>query len=218
VGAGQSAIESAALLHETGAEVEVVSRRPINWLQPDRIGQRGLVERLCAPQNGLAPGWINWLLERQPYLFHRLPQPRKDRHNSHWGPTASDWLRPRVHAFGGGPRLHENRTIDSVSMGNGHIVATLSGGVTATADHLLMATGYGVDLNRLHMIDPSLRGAIRTDRGAPVLNPWFQSTAPGLYFVGFSSVRSFGPLYRFVAGCPAAARRVSASIAAALKP
>jgi hypothetical protein len=36
---------------------------------------------------------------------------------------------------------------------------------------------------------------------------------PGLYFVGISSLRAFGPLYRFVAGCGAAARRVAGAIA-----
>jgi len=45
IGSGQSALESAALLYESGAEVEVVARAPqINWLG-------GLVSRTI--QHGL---------------------------------------------------------------------------------------------------------------------------------------------------------------------
>ena len=63
------------------------------------------------------------------------------------------------------------------------------------------------------MIHPSLRAQIRTDLAIPVLNSRFESSVPGLYFVGISSLRAFGPLYRFVAGCGAAARRVAGAIA-----
>jgi len=54
---------------------------------------------------------------------------------------------------------------------------------------------------------------IRTDMAIPILSHWFESSVPGLYFVGLTSLRAFGPLYRFVAGCGAAARRVASSIA-----
>ncbi len=63
VGSGQSALESAALLHEGGAEVEVIGRaKHINWLQllgvhntsVWRLG--GLVKNLLyAPTDALGP-------------------------------------------------------------------------------------------------------------------------------------------------------------------
>jgi hypothetical protein len=46
-----------------------------------------------------------------------------------------------------------------------------------------------------------------------VLTSWFESTVPGLYFSGLTSLRAFGPMYRLVAGCGPAARRVSQAIA-----
>jgi len=67
--------------------------------------------------------------------------------------------------------------------------------------------------NRLTMIHRSLRAAIETDRTIPILTHWFESSVPGLYFVGLTSLRAFGPLYRFVAGCGAAAQRVASAIA-----
>jgi len=206
VGAGQSAIESAALLHEIGARVEVVTRKPINWLQVDRTDSRPWLEKLRAPKNGLAPGWVNWMLEKQPYLFHRLPQPRKDRHNALWGAAAAAWLHDRVVGKIG---LHESKTVEHVSTHGQGLALTLSNGTELHADHLFLATGYQMDLDRLPMFDPMLRAGIATYRGAPTLSSHFESSVPGLYFVGFASTKSFGPLYRFVAGCPAAARRVA---------
>src|SRR5438132_10837728 len=79
VGGGQSALEYSALLHEAGASVHNVSRRPLDWLSSDREGQRSLLERIVAPRSAFAPGWINWMLEHMPYLLFRFPQSRKDR-------------------------------------------------------------------------------------------------------------------------------------------
>lgn len=211
VGAGQSAIESAALLHEVGANVAVVTRKPINWLAVDRTDNRPWLDKLRAPKNGLAPGWVNWILEKQPYLFHKLPQPRKDRHNALWGAAAAAWLHDRIV---GKIDLHESRSVVDVSAHGRGVVATLSDGSELHADHLFLATGYQMDLDRLPMLDPMLRAGIATYRGAPTLNSHFESSVPGLYFVGFASTRSFGPLYRFVAGCPAAASRVAGNFSA----
>jgi hypothetical protein len=76
----------------------------------------------------------------------------------------------------------------------------------------MLATGYGVDLDRLTMISPALRRSIQTMDGTPLLTPWFESTVSGLYFSGLTSLRAFGPLYRFVAGCGPAARRAARAI------
>jgi hypothetical protein len=62
------------------------------------------------------------------------------------------------------------------------------------------------------MLHPSLVSAVDTYHYAPILNNSFESSIPGLYFVGFSSVSSCGPLYRFVVGTDAAAQRVASSV------
>src|SRR5260221_13294609 len=107
----------------------------------------------------------------------------------------------------------EARTTSAMLVDDGRLSATLSDGARLTADHVILATGYKVDLARLTMIHPSLRAEIRIDRGVPVLNPWFESSVPGLYFVGLASLSSFGPLFRFVAGFWATAQRVASSVA-----
>ena len=206
IGAGQSAIEYAALLHEAGAAVHVVCRRPIKWLGPDRTDTRPLSRRIRAPNATIAPGWENWALDHFPYLFHRFPQEWKDSYNSNYHSGASDWLRDRVI---GRATLHEGRTITRLAAAGAGFDATLSDGSAISADHLLLATGFKVDVARLPMLHPSVQAALRRDAGVPILNSTFESSVRGLYFVGLTSVRSFGPLYRFVAGCGAAARRVA---------
>ncbi len=209
IGGGQSAIEFAALLHEAGAAVEVVARRAIVWLPPDRMHVRTPLERILAPNASIAPGWDNWILDHLPYLFYRFPQVRKDSYNASYHSGATDWLRNRVI---GKVKLREGRTVTAVRVGDGKVTATLSDGTRLSADHILLATGYRVDIDRLTMIHPSLRADIATDGGSPVLSHWFESSVPGLYFVGLTSLRAFGPLYRFVAGCGAAAWRVAHSV------
>lgn len=208
VGGGQSAVENSALLHEGGATVHLVSRRPINWLEPDRSEDRSLIEKLRAPNAGIAPGWKNWALEYLPYLFYRFPQEKKDHYlRNHYNAAASDWLFERVT---GKVHLYEKQKIEQMEQKNGGIEVTLTNGEKIQVDHVMLSTGYQVNLNRLTMVDASLRAQIRSDNNTPILSPWFESSVPGLYFIGLSSIRAFGPLYRFVVGAKAAGQRVAA--------
>ena len=211
IGGGQSAIEFTALLGEAGATVHVISRRPIVWLPPDRVNERTIWERIRAPNTGIAPGWKNWVLEHLPYFFYRFPQHRKDEaiHN-YYTAAASDWLRDRVI---GKAALHEGQTVVRADVLDGKVDVTISDGTKVRADHVILATGYKVDINKLPMIHPSLRAEIKMDKAIPILSHWFESSVPGLYFVGLTSLRTFGPLYRFVVGCKATAQRVASSVA-----
>jgi hypothetical protein len=170
------------------------------------------VERIIAPDASIAPGWNNWVLDLMPFFFYRFPQEWKDAYNSQYESGATDWLRTRVI---GKAALHAGRTMTKLEVVDGKIDATMSDGGTVRTDHIVLATGYRVDINRLTMIHPTLRADILTDTGIPILSHGFESSVPGLYFVGITSLRAFGPLYRFVAGCGAAARRVASCVAGA---
>ena len=51
--------------------------------------------------------------------------------------------------------------------------------------HVIAGTGFRISLARLRFLDDSLRNAIRTSKtGAPRLSRNFQSSVPGLHFVG----------------------------------
>lgn len=210
IGGGQSAIESTALLQEAGATVHVVSRQPIQWLSPDRANERTIVEKILSPNTGLAPGWENWILENIPFLFYRFPQERKDNYNASYHSGAADWLRDRVI---GKVTLHNGQTVVNMKVVEEKVDTTLSDGAKVNADHVLLATGYEVNINKLGMLHPSLLAEIKADKSIPILNHWFETSVPGLYFVGLTSLREFGPLFRFVVGCKAAAPRVASSLA-----
>jgi hypothetical protein len=67
-------------------------------------------------------------------------------------------------------------------------------------DHIVAATGFRVDMERLEFLDRSVRSALRTVDGAPVLSAHFETSLAGLYVIGPSAAFSFGPVMRFVYG------------------
>jgi len=67
-------------------------------------------------------------------------------------------------------------------------------------DHVLLATGYQVDISRYRFLAPKLVASIRRTDGYPQLDSGFECSAPGLHFVGAPAAWTFGPLMRFVAG------------------
>lgn len=210
IGGGQSAVEYSALLHESGAQVHLLARRQIHWLDPDRDGQRSWFDRARAPRSSIAPGWKNWALEHFPYLFYRLPERQKDRRTLKFAAAANDWLKDRIL---GKVDLNEGVVATDMNVDDGAVDLALSDRRTLRVDHVILATGYKVNVHRLTMLDPALLTEMKVDLNIPVLNHWFESSVPGLYFLGLTSVRAFGPLYRFVAGARAAAPRVADSAA-----
>ncbi len=210
VGGGQAALETSALLHENGATVHLVSRHPLRWIPYANMRIPALLRQLRAPKAGMGSGWLNLLLEKYPYAFQRLPRNTRDyvlttRH----GPAGSPWLKNRVFNK---VTIQEQKPITAVEAVDGRVRLTCANGETLTVDHVILATGYRTDLTRLSMLHPQLLTSIRTYMKSPELNPWFESSVSGLYFIGFSAARSFGPFYRFVIGDAAAARRVTSAI------
>lgn len=212
IGGGQSAIENAALANEAGATVHVVSRRPVSWLSPDTANdERSFIEKIKAPNTSIARGWESWILENVPYLFYRFSQEKKDRYliSSHC-PAAAAWLRNRVIDK---VHLHEDQKVVNMEVKNGGVDVLLSNGETLHVDHVALSTGYKVNLKKLPMLDSSLIEKIQADDDIPVLTHWYESSVSGLYFTGLSSMRAFGPLYRFVVGANSSGRRIASAVA-----
>jgi hypothetical protein len=96
IGAGQSALETAALLHEAGADTRLVVRGPaLNWADPNPETLSGL-GRLVRPANKLCEGWrcAVWF---SPGAFRRLPAAiRVDKARTVLGPSGSWWLRGQI--------------------------------------------------------------------------------------------------------------------------
>jgi thioredoxin reductase len=217
IGAGQSALESAALLHEAGADVRVLVRGPraIFGAPPPDIDHQGFGTPL-RPESPLGPGWSHVAVSRAPALVRHLPLRRRQ-----WlvenilGPSGAWWLRERVQ---GRLPVDVNQRIRGASSYGAQVTLELDsdrGARSLTVDHVIAATGYRVATDALAFLAPALRTEIANTDGAPHLGASFQSSVPGLYFSGLAAALTFGPLMRFVAGTGFAARRISHTLARA---
>jgi len=222
VGAGQSALESAALLHENGAKVQVLARRRvIAWNGPPLDPDRPLLRRLREPEAGLGSGWSTWFYSEHPGLFRRLPRrTRVYRARTALGPAGACWLRERVE---GRFPVRTGHTVTSATALNGAVrlsVGRLSvaGAGTAvselTTDHVIAATGYRINLERLGFLPGAMLSCLRTVGGSAAVGRDYQSSIPGLYFIGPSVAPSMGPVMRFVFGAEHAATTVGRHLAA----
>jgi len=215
IGRGQSATESAAILNEAGAEVEIICRGDIHWLGAETSGnahRRDLywrLHKLLATKSGVGPFPLNWANE-QPGLVRRAPPVLRswlNRKSLRAG--AAGWVRPRL----AGVAIDAGRTIRAARPHGGRITLDLDNG-SCVFDHVLLATGYRVDVARFGVLAPALLSALATDAGSPVLGAGYESSVPGLHFVGSSAVKSYGPLLRFVWGAGYAARGVTSFVCA----
>ena len=84
-------------------------------------------------------------------------------------------------------------------------------------EHVIAATGYKVDLERLTFLSAEIRSKIKIVKGSPVLSSSFESSVPGLYFAGVAAANSFGPVMRFAFGAGFAARRLTETMVNALE-
>jgi lysine/ornithine N-monooxygenase len=214
VGGGQSALESAALLHEGGAQVQLVMREPkAIWNGPPLAVGRPLRQRLREPEAGLGSGWGTWLYSNHPDLFRRFPEAsRVRRARTALGPAGASWLRGRVE--GEFPVL-TGQQLTAAEASGGSVRLGLGGpggDRDVTADHVVAATGYRVDLSRLAFLGDGLRAGLQTVAGTPAVGADYQSSFPGLYFTGPGVAPTFGPVMRFVFGADHAARRVAARL------
>ena len=216
IGRGQSALETAALLHELGANVRVLARAPTVAWNSDPNAPHSFVGRLRNPEAGLGPGWYSLAISELPKVFFRLPPQMRDHIvRTGWGPSGAWWLKERV--FGKIP-LMTSRTVAHATEKQGKIELILdtgAGAETIETDHVIAATGYKVDLARLPFLDAAARARIATFDGSPRLNSAFESSSPNLHFVGLASAQSFGPVMRFVYGARHAATIVTRHIQAA---
>ena len=97
---------------------------------------------------------------------------------------------------------------------DGKVQLTIAAGDgRVTADHVIAATGYRIDLNRLDFLPDAIRSSLRTVGGSAAVGGDYQSSVPGLYFIGPSVAPSMGPVMRFVFGARHAATTVSRALA-----
>lgn len=206
IGSGQSAFEAAALLAESSAEVELIARGPVIWIKRHLYRYTGITKRLFYPPSDIGPAGISWIVAF-PLLLRYLPEKtRLSIDTRSVRPAVAPWMQPRVE--GKFTITPHTSIVEAVERGE-KVCLKLSDGTTRQADHIVLGTGYRPDVQKLAYIDPSLRRQVGQQHGYPILNKWFESSIPHLYFVGSLAGYIFGPLCRFVAGAGVSARQVT---------
>lgn len=215
VGGGQSALESAALLHESGAEVEIVARaHQINWLggvvyRTIQFGLGPTLSKLLYAPTDVGPAGISQIVAR-PDLTRRFPRAVQD-----WlrkrsiRPAGARWLVERLKSV----PLRLGRSVVSASPNSQGISVKLDDGTERVIDHVLLGTGYRVDVSKYEFFAPKLAHSISQFQGYPQLREGFETSVQGLHIVGAPAVWSFGALMQFVVGTHYAARTICRSIA-----
>jgi hypothetical protein len=198
IGGGQSALESAALLHEAGADVEVIARRTtLNWVGVHyRLHHLGPISWLLYSDRDVGPAGLSRVVS-VPHLFRLLPRKIQDRAAQRAiRPAGSGWLRPRL----SGVPITLGREVVSATPVASRLRLKLDDGTERLVDHAILATGFRVDLSRYEFLPQPLQSRLQTENGYPVLGRGLESSIRGLHFLGKPAAWSFGPLVCFVSG------------------
>jgi thioredoxin reductase len=214
LGRGASSTDIAALLLDHGAKVQLVSRDPVEFHLPPGDKPRSLWQRIRNPNLGLGPNWRSAIFTFFAGQFRLLPLSlRQGIISRHLGPAAVWFIREKLENK---VSMRAGFTIKAAEVRGDrvHVRFNHRDGSTldVEVDHVIAGTGYHVDLKRLPYLGEALREQIRLEGTAPALSGHFESSVPGLYFVGLSSALTFGPLTRFAVGAGFTARRISAHL------
>jgi len=202
VGGGQSALESAALICEAGGHARVIARsQRIHWLGGwasktlhHRLG--ALTRKVLYAPTDVGPAGISQLVAR-PYLLQRLPRALQDKLRARAvRPAGARWLADRLNEV----PIELGRSVISAVAGDSKVRVRLDDGTERTVDHVLLGTGYRVDMGRYEFLSPELRSRIAVIHGYPHLRLGLETSVPGLHIVGAPAAWSFGPIMQFVSG------------------
>jgi len=212
IGCGQSAVETAALVSEAGAQVELIARDPaVRWLiRGEQLrGIDPFLQRILYAPTDVGPAGVSRLVA-MPNLFRRLPRELQDRlaYRS-IRPAATSWLVDRTTDV----RMTFSRQVTDARPDGEGVLLELDDGSQRQVDRVILATGYRIDVAGESIVGESLRAQLRLHDGYPVLRRGFESSVAGLHFVGAYSAWSFGPIMRFVAGTKFTAREVAKHVA-----
>ena len=215
VGGGSSAFDTAALLHQIGSRARIVTRRRAIRFFDRPTRSVSLVQRLRKPQTPIGHGWRLFLCANLPLVFRRMPEQfRLDKVRNLLGPSPGWFIKQDV--VGKVP-IHTGCSLRDIRIQDGRVQLQIADDTAADqtfeADHVISATGYRVDLRRLPFFDSNLLSQIQSVEYTPILSSNFESSLPGLYFVGASAANTFGPLLRFAVGAKFTARRLSRHLA-----
>lgn len=194
IGSGQSAWEAAALLYEEKANVRLIYRRKV----PVYGGNRTMEVVLKGIGN----------------VFYKLHRPIKKKLLQIGAETVPIARFLRSYVEGKVPQIN-NTSVEHVSAIGEKVHLKLSNGTLVNANHVIVASGFKISIEKLTFIDPKMRSSImreEVDSDFPKLNHHFESNIRGLYFAGPLSAYSHGPTFRFILGLEKTSKTIIRSI------
>jgi thioredoxin reductase len=212
IGAGQSSLQTAALLHEQGAEVQVIARRQVLRWEEAVAPELRLIDYVMRPPTMLCEGW-GCVVFVSPDAFRLLPPAvRANKALTALGPKGAWWLRDRVE--GVLDVLTGHRLKSAEPQGSG-VRLHLDGPERSSieADHVIAGTGFRIDVSRLSFLSEEILTGLRTRVGCPEVNRAGESSIRGLYFAGAHTMASLGPGVRFIAGTHYTVAQLAKSVA-----
>jgi lysine/ornithine N-monooxygenase len=203
IGGRQSAFEWAALLHEARAAVVHISHRhespafkAADW------------------------SWVSELVEamvENPNWFRQLSQEEKDAVSRRlWAEgrlKVEPWLEARV--MNDVVKLWPRTEMIGCNLqSGGEMEVKLSNGETLLVDHIIMATGYKVMIDRVPFLaQGNMIEKLAVQNGFPVLDDHFQTNLPGLFITSMAATQDFGPFFAFTVSVRTSARLIGHAIA-----
>jgi thioredoxin reductase len=202
IGGRQSAYEWAALINETGAAMIHISHR-------HEIPQ--------FTQSDWA--WVSPMMgtmTENPDWFRNLPkQKRKEIEQRFWAEgrlKLEPWLWPRIDK--------ENikiwpssRVVACKELPTGELEVKLDVGERLTVDHIILATGYKVNMENVPFLAAgNTLSKLKIQEGSPVLDENFQSNIPGLFITSMAATKDFGNFFAFTVSAVASAKIIGKAI------
>jgi thioredoxin reductase len=211
IGAGASAIEAGALVHEAGGSSQIFVRGEEAVFHGRAPLIRPLLDRIKNPMTVLGASRTSWILQHLPLSVYMLPRERRTRFVKRYlGPASPWWIKDRV--LGNVPIHLRHELVEAGDSGQCVRLKVRDGEGnlrTVEVDTVIAGTGYDVNVSRLKFLDSRLLERIDCIERAPTININFESSVPGLHFVGPLSFMCFGPLFRFVTGAEITALRLA---------
>ncbi len=210
IGAGQSALESAALFKEAGIQVEVIARaKTLNWVGLHaRLHHLGPISKMLYSSRDVGPAGISRLVA-MPLVFRGFPRGFQNRTAYRAiRPAGAGWLIPRLQDV---PITLGRGVVSAIASGS-QLRLKLDDGTDRLVDHALLATGFRVDVSKYPFLSESIVKQLSVVNGYPVLKRGLESSIPGLHFAGKPAAWSFGPLLGFVSGAEFASNELVGGI------
>ena len=204
VGGRQSAFEWAALIHEAGAKaIRLCYRHPTpSFEESDWSWVAGAVHNIATK-----PGW-----------FRKLSQSERDQINRRqWSEgrlKLEPWLAPRI-TNDKTTLLPESEIVACNELSDGSLEVSLSTGDTLNVDHVILATGYKVDVTRIPFLTKgNVLEQLKTLNGFPALDDHLETNIPGLFFTSMCATQDFGSFFGFTVSVRASATLIGARLLA----